>query len=54
MATQKMVAVKWKFDENKNVTGSYRNYQLNEDFVKMLCDNYKVLLEPLLLDTRKQ
>ena len=38
MARQKTVRVKWKFDDNKNVTGSYRNYQLNEDFVKMLCD----------------
>jgi len=29
MARQKTVRVKWKFDDNKNVTGSYRNYQLN-------------------------
>jgi hypothetical protein len=37
MASQKRVAVKWMFDDNKNVTGSNRNHQLHEDFVKMLC-----------------
>ena len=36
MESQKMVAVKWMFDDNKNVTGSNRNHQLHEDFVKML------------------
>ena len=38
MATRKTMSVKWKFDENKNDTGSSRNYHLNEDFVKMLCN----------------
>jgi hypothetical protein len=37
MASQKRVAVKWMFDDNKNVTGTNRNHQLHEDFVKMLC-----------------
>jgi hypothetical protein len=37
MESQKRVAVKWMFDDNKNVTGSNRNHQLHENFVKMLC-----------------